>query len=56
MMRMTGSYPSSIRLPPDLKKCLAKAAEKQGCSISFKITEILKQWQKEWMAQQESEK
>ena len=54
-MRMTGMYPSSIRLPPDIKKVLARAAKVQGCSISFKITEILRKWAKEWDAQQQQE-
>ncbi len=40
---MTSSdiIPTSIRFPPKLIASVRKLADKQGCSISFKVIEIL---------------
>ena len=51
-MKLDGTYPSSIRLPPHVKKSLHAAAKAQGCSISFKILQILKQWELHWRVKQ----
>lgn len=37
-------YPTSIRLPDDLKRELASAARAQGTTLSWIIVAILKQW------------
>ena len=37
--------PTSVRLPPDLLQSVRRAAEEQGCAVSFKIAQILRQWE-----------
>jgi predicted HicB family RNase H-like nuclease len=49
---LAADYPTSIRLPPDLKRTIAKAAKKQGCSLSFKISEVLRLWEQAWLQQE----
>jgi hypothetical protein len=37
--------PTSVRLPPDLLQSVRRAAEEQGCAVSFKIAQILREWE-----------
>lgn len=45
-------HPTSIRLPPDLKRTLVRAAKVQGCALHFKIHEILRMWERAYLAQE----
>jgi hypothetical protein len=36
--------PTSVRLPVDLRSALAQASTEQGCSVNFKINQILREW------------
>jgi hypothetical protein len=37
--------PTSVRLPPDLLQSVRRAANEQGCAVSFKIAQILREWE-----------
>jgi hypothetical protein len=37
--------PTSVRLAPDLLRSVRAAAEQQGCAVSFKIAQILREWE-----------
>jgi hypothetical protein len=37
--------PTSVRLPPDLLRSVKRAAKEQGCAVSFKIMQILREWE-----------
>jgi hypothetical protein len=37
--------PTSVRLAPDLLQSVRRAAEVQGCAVSFKIAQILREWE-----------
>lgn len=43
---MPADYPTSIRLQPELKRAIKKVARMQGCSVAFKINQILVDWVK----------
>lgn len=44
-------WPTSFRLPPDLRADLEIAAAEQRRPLTFTITEILRQWQAYWRQQ-----
>ena len=37
-------HPTSLRLDPDVREALKLEARKQGCSLGFKINQILREW------------
>ena len=37
--------PTSVRLSSDLLQSVRRAAEEQGCAVSFKIAQILREWE-----------
>ena len=37
-------HPTSLRIPDPLQRAIKRLAKKQGCSIAFKINEILQQY------------
>lgn len=49
-------YPTSIRLPIDLKKDIDTAREEQRYTQSDFIVEILRQWQKFWRSERKFKK
>jgi hypothetical protein len=38
-------YPTSLVLPNDLKDTIKRACKRQGCSMGFKICQILRDWE-----------
>ena len=42
--RFDQNPPTSVRLDPKIRFAIAKAALKQGCSVSFKINQICREW------------
>ena len=37
-------YPFSFRLPSDVRKAIERESRRQGCSMAFKINEVLRAW------------
>ena len=46
------NYPTSIIMPVDLKNTLKRAAKIQGCSMAFKINEILRLWERAYLSKE----
>jgi hypothetical protein len=40
------NFPTSVVLPFDLKTTIKRACKQQGCSMVFKINQILREWEK----------
>lgn len=53
---MPADMPTSIRLPADLKRTLVRAAKRESRTLGGKIKEILRFWEKAWLAQERAEK
>jgi predicted transcriptional regulator len=41
---MNGDLPTSIRLDADLREYLMRHAERQGCSLTWLIRDVLRRW------------
>jgi hypothetical protein len=42
-------YATSFILPVDLKASIQRACRRQGCSMTFKIVDILKAWEAKFL-------
>jgi hypothetical protein len=45
-------FPTSIVLPLDLKATIKRACKRQGCSMTFKITQVLRKWEQDFLAKE----
>lgn len=42
-------HPTSIVLPVDLKKTIKRACDQQGCSMVFKIVQVMRKWEQQFL-------
>jgi predicted DNA-binding protein len=41
---MPKPFPTSVRMPPELREKVVAICNKRGCSISFLVVEVLRKW------------
>jgi hypothetical protein len=49
------NYATSIILPADLKESIKRACVHQGCSMVFKITQVLRKWEQDFLEREKQE-